>query len=176
MPRLGYSLFDTPLGRAAVAWSERGIFALELPSEDVDDTTWRLRAKTPEAYREEPPSWVREVTRKVEEHLAGKPQDFSTIPLDLDRKTPFYRAVYDAARAIPPGKTKTYGEIAAGLGKPNSARAVGQALAKNPILLLVPCHRVLGSTGAATGFSAPGGVETKKRLLSLEGVGVGKAG
>lgn len=168
MENLGYALFDTALGLVAIAWSRQGVYALELASEKPEDTVYRLRANAPNAYQADPPDWVSDIVVLVKKHLRGEAQDFSKVPLDLERISAFYRAVYDVARAIPPGKTRTYGEIAAQLGKPNAARAVGQALAKNPLLLLVPCHRVLGSTGKATGFSAPGGIETKKRLLALE--------
>ena len=169
MEELGYTLFETALGVLAVAWSKRGIVALELPSVDPTDTSYRLRANAENAYRKEPPAWVSEVIVLIQKHLGGDLQNFLDVPLDLEHKTEFYRAVYKLAVEIPPGKTRTYGELAKSLGKPNAARAVGQALANNPILLLVPCHRVLGSTGAATGFSAPGGIETKKKLLLLEG-------
>lgn len=168
MEELGYTLFDTDLGPIAIAWSSRGISALELAAEKTEDTVYRLRANRPNTYPAAPPARVQEVITRIQKHLRGETQDFSNIPLDLHPQSTFYQAVYEITRAIPAGKTRTYGDIATQLGKPNAARAVGQALAKNPILLLMPCHRVLGSKGAATGFSAPGGVETKKRLLALE--------
>ncbi len=82
--------------------------------------------------------------------------------------SPFRRAVYQAARAIPRGETRTYGQIAAAIGKPRAARAVGQALARNPIPLVVPCHRVVAANGDLRGFSAPGGTALKARLLAWE--------
>ena len=101
--------------------------------------------------------------------LAGEPSDLSAAPLDLDGVPAFHRRVYDLARRIPPGETLTYGEIAGRLGDPSQARAVGQALGANPIPILVPCHRVFAANGRMGGFSAPGGVSTKLRLLEIEG-------
>lgn len=173
MDGLGFEPFDTPLGRVVVAWSPRGIFALALPSEREEETIAWITASAPGAVRGDPPAWVQDVMRLVAVHLGGAPQDFSKVPLDLERVSPFYRAVYQAAQDIPPGQTVTYGELAARLGKSRAAaRAVGQALAKNPIPIVVPCHRILGAARAAVGFSAPGGVQTKARLLALEGAPV----
>jgi methylated-DNA-[protein]-cysteine S-methyltransferase len=106
----------------------------------------------------------------LQRHLGGEAQDLSQLPLDLGVLGLFQRAVYEAVRTLRPGETATYGEIAARLGKPGASRAVGQALGKNPFLVAVPCHRVLAKGGAPGGFSAPGGVVTKQRLLALEGV------
>ena len=173
MDGLGYTTFDTPLGRMALAWSPRGLYAFALPSEREEETIAWIVSSAPGATRGSPPPWAEELIHLVSTHLGGTPQDFTAIPLDLERVPPFYRAVYLAARDIPPGQTITYGELAARLGRPRgAARAVGQALAKNPIPLVVPCHRILGAARAAVGFSAPGGVQTKARLLALEGAPV----
>jgi methylated-DNA-[protein]-cysteine S-methyltransferase len=119
------------------------------------------------------PPFVREARAAIERHLAGEPQDLTRIPLDLSHASEFHRKVYEAVRAVPPGSTATYGEIAARLGKRGAARAVGQALGRNPLLLAVPCHRVLASEGKPGGFSAPGGTALKARLLELEGIARG---
>jgi len=116
------------------------------------------------------PGFVAEAARLLKRHLAGEAQDLSALPLDLSVLAPFQRAVYEKIRSLPPGRTTTYGEIAALLGKPGASRAVGQALGRNPFLVIVPCHRVLAAGGAPGGFSAPGGVVAKQRLLALEGV------
>jgi methylated-DNA-[protein]-cysteine S-methyltransferase len=105
--------------------------------------------------------------------LRGEARDLSAIALDMDGLPSFQRRVYEAARAIPPGETLSYGEVAARLGAPGSARAVGQALGRNPFAIVVPCHRVLAAGGKAGGFSANGGVATKLRLLALEGARAG---
>lgn len=105
-------------------------------------------------------------------HLAGAHDDLLWVALDDAHVPEAARAVYALARAIPVGETRTYGEIARALGKPGAARAVGQALGKNPFALVVPCHRVLATGGASGGFSAPGGVDTKARMLTIEGARV----
>jgi methylated-DNA-[protein]-cysteine S-methyltransferase len=99
---------------------------------------------------------------------AGDPSALSEVPVDLSSCTPFVRRVYEELRAVPPGETVTYGELARRAGKPKAARAVGRAMATNPFAPFVPCHRVLASDGRLTGFSAPGGIEAKRRLLEME--------
>jgi len=155
----GYALFKTALGACGIAWGPRGITAVEL-SEASDRLPIALK----------PPRWVERVIQKVRRHLAGKPQDLSDVRLDLDGVPPFHRRVYRVARAVGPGRTVTYGALAAQAGSPGASRAVGQAMARNPFLLVVPCHRVLGSGHELVGFSARGGCATKARLLALEGL------
>jgi methylated-DNA-[protein]-cysteine S-methyltransferase len=104
---------------------------------------------------------------KIRRHLSGDLQDFAPVAVDLSGATRFTREVCEWIRAIPPGEVRTYGEVARAMGKPGAARAVGQALSRNPIGLVVPCHRVVGA-GGLTGFSAPGGLANKERLLRLE--------
>ena len=101
--------------------------------------------------------------------LAGEPRDLRFVGLDLERAGEFERRVYEIARAIPPGSTLTYGEIAERLGDPGAAQAVGQSMGRNPWPIVVPCHRVLGAGGKVGGFSAPGGARTKLRMLEIEG-------
>jgi O-6-methylguanine DNA methyltransferase len=158
-------LFETRAGPIRLSWNERGLCAIEMP--DLSPRALRAElAKENGAH----PEFVREAARLLEAHLAGEPQDLSALPLDLSLLAPFQRQVYEAVRELPRGRTATYGEIAARLRKPGASRAVGQALGRNPFLIAVPCHRVLAAGGAAGGFSAPGGVITKQRLLALEGV------
>ncbi|MGI8840516.1 MAG: methylated-DNA--[protein]-cysteine S-methyltransferase, partial [Caulobacteraceae bacterium] len=115
-----------------------------------------------------PPGAVRAAIEAMTALLAGEPRDLSPIVLDLTGVAQFDRRVHAVARAIPPGETATYGEIAARLGEPGAAREVGRALGANPFPIVVPCHRVLAAGGKAGGFSAPGGVATKARMLSIE--------
>jgi len=110
------------------------------------------------------------VIERVRHHLAGRLRDFSAVLLDLDGLPTFTRRVYEAARAVPAGQTVTYGELAARCGSPGGARAVGQAMARNPVALIIPCHRVLAAGGRLGGFSGPGGLDLKVRMLALEGV------
>ncbi len=167
---LDYTLFDTPLGTCAVAWSERGIAGLQLPEAGPDETAARLVERTGEAARAKAPRWVAEAIRLVTRHLEGKPQALAGIRLDLGALPPFHRKVCEAARSVEPGRTVTYGELAALAGSPGAARAVGQAMATNRFPVVVPCHRVVAAGGRPGGFSAAGGLTTKERLLALEGV------
>lgn len=100
--------------------------------------------------------------------LRGEPRDLRDLPLELDGLPEFQRRVYEIARTIPPGSTLSYGELARRMGVPGAARAVGQALGKNPFPIVVPCHRVLAAGGKMGGFSAAGGVSTKARMLRIE--------
>ena len=157
MAAQGFRLFDTAIGRCGIAWGDRGILGVHLPGR-------RMRAE-----HGAPPGAVEQAIDGIRALLRGEPSDLSGVPLDMERVPAFHRRVYEAARAIPPGATLTYGEVAARIGAPAEAREVGQALARNPFALVVPCHRVVAAGGRAGGFSAPGGVATKRRLLAIEG-------
>jgi methylated-DNA-[protein]-cysteine S-methyltransferase len=167
----GYALFDTALGRCAIAWSERGIVATELPGRDDDATRRRIARAFPGAVPAAPPPDVADAIDAIARLLAGAPDDLGSLRLDLDGVPEFHRRVYDVARTIPPGETRSYGEVAAALGEPGAAQAVGRALGRNPVPIVVPCHRVVAADGALHGFSAPGGIETKRRMLAIEGAG-----
>jgi methylated-DNA-[protein]-cysteine S-methyltransferase len=169
----GFTLFDTAIGRCGIAWNGRGIVAAQLPGTDEAKTRARLLRRCPQAPEEAPPPAVRQVIDRIVALLAGQAADLSDVTLDMEGVPPFNRGVYEVARTIPPGQTLTYGEIAARLGAPEEARAVGQALGENPFPPVVPCHRVVAAGGKTGGFSAPGGVDTKLRLLAIEGAQVG---
>jgi O-6-methylguanine DNA methyltransferase len=175
MSASGFTLFDTPIGSCAVAWGERGIAGLQLPEAGSGATRARMKARFPAAAEAEPPRDVKRVIAAIRRLLGGKPADFSEVALNMEAVTPFHRRVYETAREVPAGRTLSYGEIAARLGSPNSARAVGQALGRNPFPIVVPCHRVLAAGGKAGGFTAEGGVTTKMRMLQLEGWTDGQA-
>lgn len=153
-------VFDTRVGRCALRWSEHGITELHLPPTRVVPSG------------REAPAEIRAVIAAVRSLLEGEPVDLSSVRLDLRAVSEFERQVYDAARVIPPGATTTYGALATRIGHPGGARAVGRALGRNPVPLIVPCHRVLAADGKLGGFSAPGGVALKARLLALEGATV----
>jgi methylated-DNA-[protein]-cysteine S-methyltransferase len=165
----GFTLFDTPIGRCGVAWGERGLVGVQLPESREAATRARMQTRFPDARETLPPAAVRQALDRIAALLRGEPTDLSKIPLDMERVPPFHRRVYKAARAIPPGSTRSYGDLAQRIGSPGAARAVGQALGRNPFAIVVPCHRVLGAGGKVGGFSADGGITTKLRLLSLEG-------
>ena len=169
MSALAFTLFDTALGPVGIAWSERGVAGVQLPDASERATRARLARRFPGAREAQPPPAVASACAGITALLAGERRDLSGVVLDLERVEPFARRVYDVARGIPPGKTLSYGEIASRLGAPGEARTVGEMLARNPFPIIVPCHRVLAAGGAIGGFSAPGGVATKRRLLALEG-------
>jgi O-6-methylguanine DNA methyltransferase len=171
----GFTLFDTPIGRCGIAWGERGVVGVQLPEAREPATRARLLARFPEASEAPPPPAVQRALDGIVALLRGEASDLSAIALDMAALPPFHRRVYEAARAIPPGATLSYGEIAARLGTPGAARAVGQALGRNPFAIVVPCHRVLAAGGKLGGFSANGGIATKLRLLTIEGAPVNGA-
>jgi methylated-DNA-[protein]-cysteine S-methyltransferase len=165
----GYTLFDTAIGRCGIAWSERGVSSVQLPEGRDDDTRARLLRRSPGIPEAAPPADVRRAIEGIVALLRGEARDLSDVALDMEGVPAFPRSVYEVTRGIPPGATLTYGDIAARLGEPGAARAVGRALGENPFPIVVPCHRVLAAGGRTGGFSAPGGVATKLRLLSIEG-------
>ena len=166
-----YCVFDTAMGRCGVAWSERGLTRLQLPDSDRGATEKKVRTgRTPA----EPPPHIRNVITQIQDYLAGREVDFSSVPVDVKDTDPFRRKIYDLARAVGWGQTITYGDLArlAGSNEPEAAREVGQAMARNRIPLVIPCHRVLATGNRIGGFSAPGGTLTKRYLLALEGHGM----
>jgi methylated-DNA-[protein]-cysteine S-methyltransferase len=154
--------FDTALGTCAVRWTDAGLASVRLPS--ARTTALPRLAETAAV-----PDAIQAVIDGIVAVLSGAALDLGFVALDERGIDPFRRAVYAATRTIPPGSTVTYGVIAKAIGRPDGARDVGAALASNPFPIVVPCHRVLGANGKLTGFSAPGGLETKRRMLELEG-------
>ena len=165
----GFALFDTAIGRCGVAWGERGVAGVQLPEAGERETRARMLQRFPAAGEAQPPPEVQRVIDRIVALLRGEASDLSTIALDMEEVPAFHRRVYEVARAIPSGMTLSYGEIAARAGAPGAARAVGQALGRNPFPIVVPCHRVLAAGGKIGGFSAQGGVATKRRMLAIEG-------
>ncbi len=163
-----FTLFDTAVGRCGVVWSPRGLLTMQLPEGRESDTRARLSRRFPEAVEITPPVDIQRAIDAIVALLRGESRDLSEIALDMQRVPPFHQRVYAVARTIPPGATLTYGEIAGRLGDRGSARAVGQALGRNPFAIVVPCHRVLAAGGKVGGFSAGGGITTKLRLLGIE--------
>ena len=164
-----FAVFDTAIGRCGIAWGDRGITGAWLPDRDSAALRRRISRSLPEAREADPPDLIRRTIDGIVALLSGAPSDLSEAPLDLHGPPDFPRRVYEIARTVPPGRTLTYGEIARRLGDASQARAVGAALGANPFPILVPCHRVLAANGRTGGFSAPGGVSTKLRLLEIEG-------
>ena len=167
---MNYALFDTAIGTCGVVWNERGLTGVHLPDANPTRTRSSVTRRFPDASPAEPPPAVQQAIDGIVALFRGEKRDLREIVLDLEGLPDFNRRVYELARTIPPGATLTYGEVAMRLGTPGMARAVGQALGQNPWPIVVPCHRVLAADGGMGGFSAPGGVSTKRRMLEIEGV------
>jgi methylated-DNA-[protein]-cysteine S-methyltransferase len=150
--------FETAIGRCGIAWTETGVARVSWPS-----SSQAVGSATP-------PPEVQRAIDGIQALLRGEAADLTDVRLDLGGVEPFDRRVYEAARSIGPGRTRTYGELAAQVGEPGEARTVGASMARNPVPLIVPCHRVVAADGRLGGFSAPGGASTKRRLLEIEGV------
>lgn len=171
----GYTLFDTAIGRCAIAWTAHGVAGLQLPEASDAATRARLRRRHAGLEEAPPPPEIGRAMAAIVALLEGQGSDLSAIVVDMDAVPDFNRQIYEIARRIPPGQTRTYGEIAIELGDRALARDVGQALGQNPLAIIVPCHRVMGANGKVGGFSANGGVETKLRMLTIEGAQLGSA-
>jgi len=174
MSDLGFHLFATTIGGCGIVWNGRGVAGVQLPEKSEHLTRARIVRRFPGAREAAPPLGVARAVGDIVALLAGERKDLSSIVVDLDGVAAFDRRVYAVARGIPPGGTLSYGEIAAQLGDRQLAREVADALSRNPLPLIVPCHRVLAAGGKMGGFSAPGGVRTKLRLLSIEGARYGE--
>lgn len=172
---IGLILFDTALGAAGLAWGERGIVAVRLPAATPEATRASLVARHPYACEAPPPPAIRAVIDGIVALTRGERVDLSAAPLDRSGPPDFHARVYDVTLTIGHGETLTYGEVAKRIGEPGAAQAVGRALGANPWPIVVPCHRVLAAGGRTGGFSAPGGVDTKLKLLSIERARTGEA-
>ena len=166
-----YHLFETAHGVAAIGWNARGISAFRLPAEKGEETRRSLLRRLPGSVEADPPPAIARVVEDAKRYFAGEAIDFSGIEVDLGDQDPLFVRIYALVRKLGPGETTTYGAVAKALGAgPEVARDVGQAMARNPVPLIVPCHRVLAAGGKIGGFSAPGGSNAKARMLALEGV------
>ena len=162
-----YCLIDTAIGTLGLAWSQKGLRRVLLP--DVSDAVIEerlMRIAEPATAPQHP----RFLLDAIEAYAEGRPVDFSATIVDFDKMAEFDRGVYEVIRELGWGETTTYGDIALRLGDLHLARAVGQALGRTPVPLIIPCHRVLAAGGRIGGFSAPGGSATKLGMLALEGV------
>ena len=170
MTTMSYTLFDTAVGRCGLLWGPDGIRAASLPEKSDAATRARLlRGQGAAAETSSPPDPIQSVIDDIKALFEGAPRDLAYADLDLGGVTDFDRSVLDLTLAIRPGETRTYGDLARELGDVALSRRVGQALGRNPVPIIVPCHRVVGANGLMTGFSAPGGTDTKLKLLKIEG-------
>ncbi|MEA3065087.1 MAG: methylated-DNA-[protein]-cysteine S-methyltransferase [Sphingomonadales bacterium] len=165
----GYALFDTAIGRCALVWRGGLVIGAALPEASDERARAGLARRFPGAVETDPPSFAAHAIAGIVSLLAGGKTDLGEIALDLDHAPAFDRSVWEAARRIPCGEVRSYGDIARAVGAPQAAQAVGVALGRNPVPIIVPCHRVLAADGRSGGFSAPGGVATKFQILEIEG-------
>lgn len=163
-----FAFFDTPIGLCAIVWSAGGIVRVCLPEASARETQERLLARCPGAVEAEPGTEAQRAVESIVASLHGQPETLSETRLDMSGVPMFERRVYDVVRSIRRGDTLTYGEICAQIGASDAARAVGRAVGRNPLPLIVPCHRVLAAGGRIGGFSAHGGIPLKRRLLAIE--------
>lgn len=167
-----FALFPTPIGRCGIAWRGDIVIATRLPDTQPAATS-RFFSNQRRAKEGLPPETIQRAIIAITALLEGDRADLSLVACDFGSVDPFAEKVYAATRTLAPGETSTYGAIAAEVGEKHQAREVGQALGRNPLPIIVPCHRVLGAGGRLTGFSAPGGVELKLKMLEIEGADVG---
>jgi methylated-DNA-[protein]-cysteine S-methyltransferase len=171
-----YLVFQTAGGFCGIAWNTIGITRFQLPTRSAEATEQNLLRRLPGAEPGTPTPQVAEAVAAAKRYFEGEETDFSGLGLDLGEQDEFFNRIYSAVRRLGWGQTTTYGALARELGAgPEAARDVGQAMARNPVPLIIPCHRVLAAGGRVGGFSAPGGSTAKLRMLELEGVAVGPA-
>ncbi len=164
-----FTVFETVNGFAGIAWSAKGVTNFALPAQSREAAVRYMYRRVPRAVEGEPPGSIAKVIADARRYFLGERIDFSDVLLDVPADDPFYAQVYGRVRALGYGETTTYGAVARELGaEPQAARDVGQAMATNPVPLIVPCHRVLAAGGRIGGFSAPGGSHSKAKMLELE--------
>lgn len=163
-------ILETALGFVALAWDEQGLSRLALPEETRGRAERHAAKWRSVPHTADPPDFVVRAVELITRYAAGETVDFSTLPFSLDGIGQFDRDIYRAALTLAQGETTTYGELAEKSGHPGMARETGAALGRNPLPLLIPCHRITAANGKLGGFSAPGGAATKQRLLRHEGV------
>ena len=169
-----YAVFETARGWCGLAWGGAGITRFQLPASSAAGAERHLLRRVPGARRGEAAPEIAAIIEAVQRYFNGEAVDFSDVPLDLGAQEPFFARIYAALRRVGWGETTTYGALAKQLGAgPEAARDVGQAMARNPVPLIIPCHRVLAAGGKLGGFSAPGGAQTKAHMLELEGIRTG---
>jgi methylated-DNA-[protein]-cysteine S-methyltransferase len=169
-----YHIFETAMGFCAIAWSDAGVARFQLPTKTTEAAERLMRRRAFGAEPGAPPEDIAAVVAAAKRYFDGEETDFSQVQVDLRGEEAFFTQIYDALRRVGWGRTTTYGVLAKEVGAGReAARDVGEAMARNPAPLIIPCHRVLAAGGKIGGFSAPGGSRTKMRMLELEGVRVG---
>ena len=168
MPAAGFTLFETAIGPCGIAWGPSGIVGVQLPERHARATRERLQRRYSDVPEAPPPPDVQRAIDDIIALLRGEPRELSNVVLDMEGIPAFRQRLYAALRNVPAGSTITYGDLAVRIGNGCTARDIGEAMGKNPFPIIVPCHRVLAANGRMGGFSAPGGVATKLRMLNIE--------
>ena len=177
-------LFTGPWGHNALVYSELGLAGLFLARPSIKGLEKELRTKFPNLNQQQSITskaavqvplklnqWPwQELAERLQLHMSGTPQKYIDVPLDYSVCTDFQKKVYEKLKTIKTGHTVTYSELANAIGMPGAARAIGMAMGKNPWPLVVPCHRVCAAGGKLGGFSFPGELSSKRRLINMEGV------
>jgi methylated-DNA-[protein]-cysteine S-methyltransferase len=164
-----FALFETAVGDCALVWGETALVrGAYLPERTGAELRARILRRHTQADETEPPPAIARAVEDIRALFDGAPRDLAWVDIETPDASEFELKVYAVTRSIPPGRVLTYGEVAKRIGAPGAAREVGAALGRNPIPILVPCHRVVGADGKLVGFSGPGGLETKRRLLAIE--------
>lgn len=163
-----YDVFETEMGWVAAVANDEGVVRMSLPEKALQQAYDHVRPEIEHAELE--PEALADVREKVQAYCAGKPVDLTSIRIDMSSMSPFFRKAREACRSIPAGETRTYAWLADQAGNVRAARGAGQAMAKNPVALLVPCHRVIGSDGQLHGFGGGIGIPMKEQLLRMESV------
>jgi methylated-DNA-[protein]-cysteine S-methyltransferase len=170
-----YTIFDTAIGRCGIAWGEAGILGVQLPEAREIETRKRLLNLYPDARETRPTPNVEEAIDGIAALLRGDESDLSAITLDMSDIHPFDQTVYQITRQIPRGQTVTYEEVATRMRASGAVRSVTKAIARNPFVIIVPCHRVLERGGYTDAMSPHGGLISKRRLLSIEGANISRS-
>jgi len=165
----GYTIFDTAIGRCGIAWGDLGVVGVRWPEVREIDARIRLFHLYPEAREIRPPVNVEAAIEGIAMLLRGGVSDLSDVTLDMTGIPAFNQRVYAFARSIPRGESRTYADVASALRASGATHSVAQAIARNPFMIIVPCHRVLEAGHYADKISPNGGVISKRRLLSIEG-------
>jgi methylated-DNA-[protein]-cysteine S-methyltransferase len=168
METASYHLFETNAGTCGLGWNETGLTQVQLPEASAAATEARLARRSGGARTDDLPSPVANCAARMRAYFEGAETSFTDVALDLSGISAFNAKIYTALRSIGWGEATSYGALAAAIGEPGAARAIGAAMGANPWPLIVPCHRVLAANGKIGGFSAHGGRATKRRMLQLE--------
>lgn len=164
---LRFDVWESSMGWIAASATDAGLRRMSLPEPDRDDAEEKIFPAQLEGTHD--PDWFKPIAELIDRYLSGEAVDLSVVPIDFSDTPPFFAAAWEACRSIPLGETRSYSWLAAEAGRPGAPRAAGQAMARNKMALIIPCHRVVRADGSLGGFGGGVGLPLKKRLLAMEG-------